>query len=275
MFTRIKSNKILTAGLIIIGTLLILMLLSLFWTPNDPYYIPYESDINYKMLLPSVQFPLGTDHLGRCILSRVMKASQMAFLVGTMTLVVSGIIGITIGMVSGFFGGIVDELLMRFTDIIITIPGTLLLLIFIAVFGVGTMQTVIAISIMNFTTFAKMIRSRVISIKESDYVLWGKSIGAPQYRILLHHILPELLPIVLVISAMKFSGAVMAEAGLSYLGLGVQAPHPSWGNMLARAQTSITTNIYYALIPGLLITALVIGFNLISDGLKKELGIGQ
>ena len=261
-----KKNTGLIAGCIIIGLLLVLMVISLFWTPNDPMYIPLVPGL--RMLPPSLQFPLGTDHLGRCIMSRAMVASQTAFMIGLLTLLSAGSIGITIGLVSGFFGGIVDGIAMRVVDIVLAVPNLLILLMFISVFGGGTVQTVVALSFINFVTFAKVVRNSVVSIKEQDHILWAKNIGAKRYRIMFSHILAELVPILLVIGAMMFSGAVMAEAVLSYLGLGVQPPYPSWGNMLTRAQASITTNIFYAAVPGTLITLLVIGFNLISDGVK-------
>lgn len=272
LWKELTHNKLLFAGLIIVGFLFLMMIVSLFWTPHDPYYIPNSSE-GMVMMKPNWEYPLGTDYLGRCTLSRIMKASQMAFLIGFSTLAISGAIGITLGLVGGYYGGIVDEIIMRFVDMWMSIPGMLLLLVFIAIFGGGTIQTIVAISLMNFSTFVKMTRSKVVSIKESDYILWAKNIGVPQSRIIFIHILPELSPILLVIAAMKFSGAIMAEAGLSYLGLGIKDPDPSWGNILNRAQSMLTTNIFYAIIPGLLITLLVIGSNLISDGLKKKFNI--
>ncbi|MCL1995010.1 MAG: ABC transporter permease [Defluviitaleaceae bacterium] len=268
-----KTNINLKIGCTIIGLLLAIMILSLFWTPHDPMYIPLVP--GQRMLPPSLLFPLGTDHLGRCILSRAMVASQTAFMIGFLTLLVAGALGITIGLVSGFFGGITDEILMRVVDILLAIPNLLVLLMFISVFGGGTLQTVLALSFVNFVTFTKVVRNRVVSIKEKDHILWAKNIGAKKHRIMFSHILAELAPILLVVGAMMFSGAVMAEAVLSYLGLGVQQPYPSWGNMLTRAQMSLTTNIFYAAVPGTLITLLVIGANLISDGIKNTLGVGN
>ena len=248
------------------------MLVSLFWTANDPLYIPIPSDpfTNYRLLSPSLRFPFGTDELGRCILSRAMAASQTAFFIGGLTLLVAGTVGITLGLISGFFGGVLDEFFMGIIDVFLAIPNLLILLMFIAVFGGGTVQTIIALSLMNFVNYAKVVRNEVTSIKERDHILWAKNIGAKRRRIMFAHILPQLVPTLLVMGAMTFSGAVMAEAGLSFLGMGVQPPYPSWGNMLNRAQISLTENIFYAVVPGVLITLLVIGFNLISDGVKSR-----
>lgn len=260
-----RFNFNLIFGLSIIGFLFLMMIISLFWTPHDP--IKIYGDMILKN--PSREFLLGTDHLGRDILSRIMVASQTAFLIGSASLLISGTIGITIGVVSAYYGGRLDEVLMRIIDMWITIPSTIMVLVFISVFKSGMIQTIIAISFIGISKFAKMSRAKVLAVKESNHIKWAQSAGIRKTRILTHHIMPDLLPTILVISALEFSGAVMTEAALSYLGLGVQAPDASWGNILSRSQSYILTNPMYAIIPGILITMMVIGFNLISDGLSK------
>lgn len=260
-----KMNLNLFLGICIVGLLFIMMIVSLFWTPYDPNHIYKEAVLQ----APSSEFTLGTDYLGRDLLSRIMYASQTAFLVGSATLLFSGIIGVSIGLFSGFFGGKLDEVLMRIIDMLITIPSTIMVLVFIATFGSGMIQTIVAISFTGISKFAKMTRARVLSIKESNYIEWANSVGIKKTRILFFHIAPELTPTLLIIGALEFSGAIMTEAALSYLGLGVKAPNASWGNILSRSQSYLLTNPLYALIPGLLISFTVIGFNLISDGLSK------
>lgn len=263
-----KTNYSLYAGLIIMGMLFLMMIVSLFWTPQDPYAT--SSDYSSQLLPPSPEHLFGTDHLGRDVLSRAMIASQTVFLVGLTTLLISGTIGIGLGLLAGFKGGWVDIVIMRLIEVFATIPGTILLLLFITVFGRGTVQTIIAISLMSFTTFTRMVRSKVLSLRQQEHILWARVIGAKDLRIILKHIMPDLLPLILVIAANQFSSAVMAEAGLSYLGLGVQPPQPSWGNMLTRAQAGLLTNPWNAIIPGILITMLVIGSNLTADGLSRR-----
>ncbi len=262
---RYWQNRNFRVGTIIVSVLFFLTFVSLFWTPHNPTKI-YDDAI---LVGPSARFPLGTDYLGRDILSRIMVAGQVSFAIAAGTLVISAIVGITIGLISGYFGGIVDEILMRFIDAWMTIPGTILVIVFIAAFGTGIVQTLLAISLSGFTSFAKMTRSKVLSLKESYNVRWLRSLGVKNGRILFVHILPKIFPTLSVISAMRFSGAIMTEAALSYLGLGVQPPNASWGNILLRAQSYILTNWLYAFFPGFLITMTVIGFNLISDGLNK------
>lgn len=268
-----KKNRNLQIGLFIILTLFAICIVSFFWTPYNPYET--SSNIADQLQGPSREHIFGTDHLGRDVLSRIMVGSQGAFFIGFSTLILAGTIGITIGLISGYLGGAVDEVLMRIVDVFMTIPGTVMLLLFVTIFGRGTEQTVIAISIMNFTAFAKMTRSQVLSIKKREHIQWAKAIGVNDIRIIFQHLLPDLAPTLLVVGAMKFSSSVMAEAGLSYLGLGIQPPEPSWGNMLTRAQSSIISSPFNAIIPGFMITLFVIGFHLLSDGLRKALNVRE
>ncbi len=273
MKNRILRNKNLIIGSILIGIIFIIFLISFFWTP----YPPNETSSNPSEQLqgPSKNHIFGTDHLGRDVLSRIMKGSQITFMIGFTTLLISSVFGIVIGLVSGYIGSWVDEVLMRFVDVFMAIPGTVLILLIVAIFGRGTKQTIIAISLMNFPSFAKLIRSQVLSLKNQDHILWAKGLGCSHIRIIFMHILPDLIPIILVSAAMKFSSSIMAETGLSYLGLGVQPPDPSWGNMLTRAQSSIISSPLTAIIPGIMITIFVIAFNLLSEGLREVLNVRE
>lgn len=268
-----QPNYMLYIGVFLVGSLFLMMLISLVWTPHDP--LTTSSDFRTQLQPPSAKHLFGTDHLGRDVLSRSMIASQTVFLIGATTLVVSGTIGIILGLISGYKGGWADIIIMRIIEVFSTIPGTIQLLLFITIFGRGTGQTMIAISIMSFPTFMRMVRSRVLSLRKQEHIMWAQVIGASPWRIITRHIMPDLIPLILVISANQFSSAVMAEAGLSYLGLGVQPPQPSWGNMLTRAQAGLLTNPWNAIIPGLLITLLVIGFNLTADGLSRRYNIKE
>lgn len=267
------NNKNLKLGVFIIGLLSIMCIMSFFWTPYHPNQT--SKDPSNQLAGPSKKHLLGTDHLGRDNLSRIMKGSQTTFYIAITTLMLASLIGVSLGLLSGYVGGWIDEFIMRFVDVFIAIPGTVLILLFVTIFGRGTNQTVVAISIMNFPTFARITRNQVLYLKNQDHIQWAKSLGASDFRIIFLHILPDLFPILLVASAMKFSSSIMAEAGLSYLGLGVQPPNPSWGNMLTRAQASIITNPFTAIVPGLMITLFVIGFNLLADGLRQALNIRE
>lgn len=258
-----RNSNFLT-GFILISFLIILFVLSFF----DFFKDPYKTDAASALIMPNEEHLLGTDHLGRDVLARVIKAVQVDFFIGLTSVLVGGIFGVFLALLAGYFGGILDEILMRITDALISIPGTVLVLVIVSIIGRGLVQTIIAISILNLPMYVRLIRNRIISIKNRDYILWAKGMGSSDLRILFFHILPEILPNILMISAMRFSFAITIEAGLSYLGLGVQQPEPSLGNMLTRAQSSIMINPFTAFVPGIVIIIFVLGFNLLSDGLN-------
>ncbi len=267
-FNRTFKNRNFKVGFIIVSILLFIALLSVVWTPHDPNYIYDDAILEGS----SLRFIFGTDYLGRDNLSRLMVSMRTAFVIGTVTLIFSATIGITIGLISGYIGGKLDEILMRIVDMWMTMPGIIMALVFVAAFGTGMFQTILAISLLGFSSFAKIVRAKVLSIKELDKIIWAKSVGVKKSRIIYAHILPDLLPIICVIATSVFASAITIESSLSYLGLGVQPPDASLGTILSRAQGYILTNPLYPLIPAVLITLIVVGFNLISDGINKIYG---
>ena len=261
------KNYSLMVGSLIIGTLFCIMLLSIFWTPYDPYLI----DETNKLALPSLKHPLGTDYLGRDLLSRVMVASQTAFYVGVISVLIGGVLGVFFGTLSGYFGGVIDIVISKIVEGFISIPSILFLLLFIAVVGKDVTNTAIAIGILNIPTFLRMSRSKTMEIKSRGYITWAKVIGVPNHRILFVHLLPNILSVVIIVGAMSFSSAILVEASLSYLGMGVNPPRPSWGEIIYRAKDYILVNPYYAVVPGILISLVAIGFNLLGEGIKENL----
>ncbi|HEY8462953.1 MAG TPA: ABC transporter permease [Bacillota bacterium] len=261
---RLFKNPSFLIGSILIGILLMMMVISFFYTPADPNAM----NIQARFALPGAGHILGTDNFGRDILSRIMKGSQIAFSVGFLTLVIGLVAGTLIGSIAGYYGGIVDEVLMKIIDIKMAFPGVLLALMLIAAFGTGINNTLLALGLMAIPRFARVIRSGYLQYKEMDFVKAARARGAGNLRIMYIHILPNLLSPLIVTSSLSFASAVLAEAGLSYLGLGVQPPDPSWGKMLNEAQAYIAEAPWYAVIPGILITMMVLGFNLIGDGLR-------
>lgn len=264
---KILKNWNFKIGLTIVGILFLMMLVSLVWTPYNPYVI---NEAN-KLALPSLAHPLGTDYLGRDLLSRIMVASQTAFYVGVISVLIGGSIGTILGAVSGYFGGITDEVISKITEGFISIPAILFLLLFIAVLGKDITNTAVAIGILNIPTFLRMSRSRTMEIKNRGFITWAKVIGVSNRRILFVHILPNILSVIVIVAAMSFSSAILVEASLSYLGMGVKPPQPSWGEIIYRAKDYILVNPYYALVPGVLISLVAIGFNLLGEGIKEYL----
>lgn len=251
-------------GVVIIVFMLVIMLVSFIYTPYN------SEDINgdNKLQNPSLKHWLGTDNFGRDILSRVMKGSQIAFLVGIVAVSIGLIFGTLIGAIAGYFGGWIDNVLMRIMDAMIAFPGIIIALMFVAIWGYGIINTMIALGIMAIPNFARIAYSGFLQAKELMYVKMAKSIGVSHFRIMFVHILPNIISPLIVAASLGFASAVLAEAGLSYLGLGVQPPDPSWGTMLHESQSYFYKVPMFSLAPGIMITLLVFGFNLLGDGLR-------
>ncbi|MFD1848845.1 ABC transporter permease [Oceanobacillus bengalensis] len=253
-------------GIILVLILLVMMVVSIFYTPYDPNMM----DPMNKLAAPSVEHPFGTDNFGRDILSRVMEGSQTAFIIGFTAVTIGLVFGFILGASAGYFGGWIDEIISRFIDAMLAFPGILLAIMLISVFSTGMTNTIIALGIMSIPSFARIIRSSFIQYKQFDFVKASIAKGAGAIRIIVQHILPNVVSPILVAAALSFSGSILAESGLSYLGLGVQPPDPSWGRMLKEAQPYIASAPWYVIITGIVITVMVLGFNLLADGLRDR-----
>ncbi|WP_330112261.1 ABC transporter permease (plasmid) [Cetobacterium somerae] len=262
---NLSKNTNLKIGLSIIGVLFFFMILSIFWTPYNPYLI---DELN-RLKPPSFSHILGTDQLGRDILSRVMVASQGAFYVGFISVLIGGIIGSFLGTISGYFSNWIDEIISKIIDAFMSIPSILFLLVFITIFGKDLKNTAISIGILNIPTFFRISRSKVMEIKNLPYITWARIIGVKEIQIIFSHIFPNILSTLIVVGALSFSTAILTEASLSYLGMGANPPEPTWGEIIYRAQEYITTNQFYAFVPGVLISLVAIGFNLLGEGIKE------
>ncbi len=262
---RQKQKNQLVIGIGIALFLFLLFLLSIFYTPFDPDMMNAKE----KLLAPSFQHIFGTDQFGRDICSRVLKGLGTTFIIALSTVSIGAIVGVVLGAVTGYFGGWMDEICMRINDVIIAFPNILLVLIFISVIGVGQNNMILALSIVFIPSFSRMTRSEFLTHRDMDYVKSARLMGVSHFRILFVHILPNTVPTILSMMAIGFNNAILAEAGMSYLGLGVQPPNPSLGRMLAESQIYLATAPWIAIFPGIAIVLLALSFSMISEGLSK------
>lgn len=252
-------------GICLVALVFLPVLVGFVWTP----YEPSAMDITAKSMPPSLSHWFGTDYFGRDVFSRVMEGARMTFLVGAASIAIGAGIGIFVGALTGYFGGPLDELLMRVNDGLASFPSVLLALVLVSVFGSGKYMIIVALGIVFIPSFARVARSEFIAQKERDYVKNAKLMGAGALRIMFVHILPNTRGILLSAVTIGFNNAVLAEAGLSYLGIGTQPTDVSLGRMLAEAQGYLMKAPWFALAPGLTIVLTVLGFSLISESLGK------
>ena len=253
-------------GLGITAVMLIITIIAQFWTP----YSVTSMHAAIRNNPPSLMHIMGTDNFGRDIFSRVMQGCGTTFFIGMCTVVIGAFFGTIIGSLTGYFGGIFDEIVMRINDVILSFPSVLLALIFISFLGTGKYKIILALGVMFIPSFARIVRSEVIRLKSQEFVKSAKVMGAGTFRIIFIHIVPNIWVSMLTAAAVGFNNAVLAEASMSYLGLGVVPPEPSLGLMLSQAQQYIFIAPWYALFPGLIIVFIILGFGLISEGLREN-----
>ena len=265
--TQNRRSIYLTAGVMITAVFAVLMLIGLIHTP----YSPNAMNASEKFMAPSRSHIMGTDNFGRDIFSRVLKGISMTGLVAVSTVAIGGSIGTVIGAVTGYYGGIVDEVIMRINDALNGFPSILLALVIVSIAGPGKYNVIMALGILFIPSFARIVRSEYISLKERDFVKSARLMGAGNLRIIFRHIFPNVLPTLFVTITIGFNNAVLAEAGLSYLGIGIQPPDASLGSMLSDAQSFLFTAPWYAVMPGMTIVLFVLGFSLLAEGIREKM----
>ena len=262
-----RMNGYLRAGLLLGGVLTALIVLGFFWTPYDPNAM---GDAEEKFLAPSFQHLLGTDDFGRDIFSRVLKGAGTTFTIAFCTVAIGAVVGTVLGAVTGYFGGLVDEVLMRLNDVLTAFPSILLALVVISILGPGNKYNVIlALGLVFIPSFARVTRTAFASLRDVNYVKSARLMGASPARILAVHILPNTAHVLLPAVTIGFNNAVLAEASMSSLGIGVTPPDASLGYMLSEAQSLFTAAPWYAVGTGLAIVLLVLSAGLIGEGLQR------
>jgi peptide/nickel transport system permease protein len=264
---RFRRNRLALAGLVVVALLVVAAAGSPWLAPADPA----RQSLIEKRAPPGGKFLLGADEFGRDILSRVLFGSRVALLVGLLSVAIALGLGLVLGCVAGFAGGWIDVLIMRAIEVLLAFPYLLLAIAVVSALGPGVLNTTIAVGIWGTPTVTRIVRGAVLAARESEYVSAARALGASAAEILKRHVLRNILPTVVVYSTLFMANAILVEAALSFLGLGVQPPTPSWGLMVSSGRDFLLVAPHIATIPGLAIMLAVLGFNLLGDGLRDAL----
>lgn len=267
IFQRLLENKLASIG----GMIVAMLFLAAIFAPLISPYAPDEMDRHAILSPPSFNHMLGTDDLGRDVLSRMIYGSRVSLFVGFTAVGISVIIGIIIGGLSGYFGGIIDSICMRFVDIMLSIPTFFLILAVITFLEPGIYNIMIVIGLTSWMGVARLIRAEFLSCHRHEYILAVKAFGASELRVMLRHMLPNSLSPVIVSAVLGVASAVLIESALSFLGIGVQSPTPSWGNILSAGRDNIEIAWWLSFFPGAAILITVAGYNLLGEGLRDAL----
>lgn len=264
---RLPAHPSLMIGGALTAIITAAAVVSLFWTPHDIRAL----DIANRLLAPSADYLLGTDHFGRDMLSMLMSGARNSIAVALVAVAMGVGLGVPLGLAAAARGGLVSEVIMRTNDFIFAFPALLMAILITAVFGPGAINAIIAIGIFNIPVFARVTRGSALSLWTREFTLAARLAGKGAWRISAEHILPNIVNILIVQATIQFSLGILAEAGLSYVGLGAQPPAASWGRMLSDAQTLIQIAPQLAILPGVAIALAVLGLNLLGDGLRDAL----
>jgi peptide/nickel transport system permease protein len=264
---RFKSNRLAVSGLTLVLGLFAVALLAHWLAPYDPNAI----DLKQVLMSPSPIHLLGTDTLGRDVLSRIIYGARVSLLVGFVAVGISTLIGLLVGALAGYYGGWVDKVLMRLVDLMLCFPVFFLILAVIAVLGPSIWNIMIIIGFTSWMGVARLVRAEFLSLREREFVLAARSLGASDYRLIWRHLLPNALTPVMVSATLGVAGAILTESSLSFLGLGVQPPTPSWGNILTMGWNNIEIAWWLSVFPGLAILVTVMSYNLLGEGIREAI----
>ena len=261
--SEIKNSKSALFSIIFLVTIILVSIFA-FVIPIDPDL----TDTSNILQSPNLKHLFGTDELGRDYLVRTIYGGRVSLIVGILAMIISTSIGITVGTISGYFGGIIDNILMRIVDIISSIPWMILVTVISIFLKPGLQAIIIVIGFFSWMETSRLVRAETLSIKEREYVLYAKSIGEDSIKIIFKHIIPSIFPTIIIASTSSIAGAIMTETSLSFLGLGIQPPMSSWGNLLQNAQSNLQSALYMAILPGILIILTIYSFNKLGNVLR-------
>lgn len=266
-FKQWSKNRRAVVGAII---LLLIIIMTIF-APYVTTHNPAKQNIRNRLQSPSKEHIFGTDQFGRDTYSRVIYGARLSLRVGFSSVSVALVVGCFLGLIAGYYGGILDNIIMRFVDILLSLPGFLLALSIVAALGPGMENVILAIGVSYIPSFARMMRSAVITTRELEYVDAAEALGASDFKIIVSHILPNSLSPIIVLTTLSLAGGILSAAGLSFLGMGAQPPTPEWGSMIATSRPFIRVSHWAVTIPGLAIFTTVMCLNLVGDGLRDAL----
>ncbi len=262
-----RQNKLAAASAIIIFIIILMAVLA-------PVIAPYgesEQDLLNRLQGPSAAHWFGTDELGRDVFTRILYGARVSLTIGILPSIIALVVGVTLGLLAGYLGGWVDHLIMRVADVMLSIPSLLLAMVVMYTLGSSTMTLFIALSMVNWASVARVVRSHTLSLKESEYVEAARSIGVSKWSIMFRHIMPNCIPSLIVLFTLNIPSAILSESSLSFLGIGVQPPQASWGLMVNQAKEFLFTSPWLCLAPCLSIMVVVLAFNFLGDGLRDVL----
>lgn len=272
---RFKQNKLAMVGMwfLIFLTIISISTMVIDFATSDKVYdtLVIRQDLTKRLQEPSLKHPFGLDEFGRDILVRMLWGARYSLFLGAIGIMASTVVGGTLGAISGFYGNSIDNIIMRFMDILLAIPSILLAIAIVAALGPGLINILIAIAISYIPTFARVVRAKVMSIKDQEFIEAARAVGADDARIIFKYIIPNSLAPIIVQATLGVAGAILSIAGLSFLGLGIQPPMPEWGAMLSNARTYIRDAWHITVIPGMGIMLTILSLNVVGDGLRDAL----
>ncbi len=271
-FRAFLRHRLGTFGLVIV---VVFTLAAIFAPQIAPYDPTTQRIATARLVPPSAEFWFGTDELGRDLFSRIVYGARISMRIGLIAEGISLLIGIVLGSISGFFGGWIDNLIMRVADVFFAIPGLLFLIVIVAIFGSGASTIFLALGLISWPGEARLMRSEVLRLREREYVTAARALGLRNVGIIAKHVLPNALASMIVIGSLGVAGAILSEATLSFLGLGIQEPLASWGTMINRGQQFIFNAWWYSVFPGAVIMLVVLGFNFLGDAVRDALAVEE
>lgn len=265
MKIKVKNKNL---GLLLSAGVFVFFILAAIFAGNIAPHDPEKANLELRLKEPCLEYPFGTDHLGRCILSRIIFGARVSLSVGLLVVSTSLVLGLAIGTLSGYYGGWLDETVMRVVDSFLAFPSLLLALGIAGLFGAGFINLVLALIVVDWASYARLARSSVMIVKEQDYIKAAKGLGVGDMHVILHHVIPNVISPLIVMSTLGMGSVILSAAGLSFLGFGVQPPTPEWGSMLSEGKIYIRSAPYIMIFPGIAIMLTVLAFNYLGDELR-------